>query len=181
MNRLKKDYTDRIAPELKTELGLKSVMEVPRLKKIVVNAGIGDLRENREALEAFVSDLADITGQKPSHRKARSSESGFKIRQGDIVGYTVTLRGESMWAFLDKLVTVVLPRVRDFKGLSLNSFDKGGNYSLGIREHIIFPEVNPNKIKGIRSLQIIFNIDGKSKENSKLFMEKLGIPFTKDA
>lgn len=179
MNRLRALYKDEIAANLKKDLGLKNTMEVPRLIKVTVNAGIGDIRENREALESFASDIGLITGQKPNPRKARKSESGFKIRQGETVGYAVTLRGEKMWTFLDKFINVVLPRVRDFKGLNPNSFDGNGNYSVGIREHIIFPEVNPNKIKGIRSLQVNFSIDSQSKEHSLALLEKLGMPFNK--
>lgn len=177
MNRLRKRYTEEILPAITKELSLKSVMEAPRLKKIVVNAGIGDFRDNKEAVESFVEELKMITGQQPSPRKARLSESGFKIRQGDVVGYTVTLRGNNMWAFLDKFLNIVLPRVRDFKGLSLNSFDENGNYSIGLKEHVVFPEVNPNKVKGIRSLQITFVVDTKKKEYSKYLLTKLGLPF----
>ncbi len=177
MNRLKQQYTETILPSLVKELSLRSIMEVPRLKKVVVNAGIGDFRENKEATESFVEELKMITGQQPSPRKARSSESGFKIRQGDVVGYTVTLRGNNMWVFLDKFLSIVLPRVRDFKGLDLNSFDENGNYSIGIKEHVIFPEVNPNKVKGIRSLQVTLVVATKNKEYSKSLLKKLGLPF----
>ena len=155
-------------------------MEVPRLKKISVNAGIGGFRDNREAVDTFSEELTNITGQKPYVRKARLSEAGFKVRKGDTVGLTVTLRGERMWAFLDKFVSIVLPRVRDFRGLSLTAFDDNGNYSVGVREHIIFPEVNPNVTKGIRSLQITLVTSSKDKKRNELFLKNLGLPFKKD-
>lgn len=180
MNRLKEKYNKEIVSQLSKELGFSNIMEVPKLKKIVLNAGIGDFRDSKEAVESFVKELANIAGQKPVARAARKSESGFKIRQGDIVGYKVTLRGNNMWAFLDKFVNIVLPRVRDFKGLNAKSFDKRGNYSVGIKEHVIFPEVNPNTVKGIRGFQVVFNVDAKSKEHSKALLSKLGIFFKKE-
>jgi large subunit ribosomal protein L5 len=180
MNRFKKLYKEKISGELAKELGLDNVMEAPQLKKITLNAGIGDFRENREAVEAFESELSMLSGQKPSPRKARLSEAGFKIKKGDIVGYKVTIRGERMWAFLDKLINVVLPQVRDFKGLSLKSFDSRGNYSLGITEHVIFPEIDPNKVRGIRGLQVTLSLDAQNKEHAQKFLEKLGVPFTKE-
>lgn len=180
MNRLKKKYIEEIIPQLSKELGFSNVMEVPKLTKIVLNAGIGDFRDSKEAVASFVKEFANIAGQKPVARPARKSESGFKIRQGDIVGYKVTLRGNSMWSFLDKFVSIVLPRVRDFKGLNSKSFDKCGNYSVGIKEHVIFPEVNPNIVKGIRGFQIIFNVDAKDSKHSKALLSKLGIFFKKE-
>lgn len=179
MDRLNKKYKEEIAPKLIKDLELKNIMQAPKLRKIVINAGIGEFRDNREAVESFVEDLSAISGQRPNPRKARLSESGFKIRKGDIVGYSVTLRGPKMWAFLDKFINIVLPRVRDFQGLNLKSFDDRGNYSVGIKEHVIFPEVNPNKVKGIRSLQVNFQIDSLSKEHSLAFLEALGMPFKK--
>lgn len=179
MNRLGELYKTKIKAELQKDLELSNVFEVPVLKKIVVNAGIGPFRESKEQVEAFEEDLALITGQKPSPRKARKSEAGFKIKQGDVVGYTVVLRGERMWTFFDKFVSIALPRVRDFKGVSEKSFDKNGNYSVGVREHIIFPEINPNTVKGIRSLQMTFVIDSLNSEQSKVLLEKLGMPFRK--
>lgn len=180
MNRLRQEYKEKIADQLVKDLNLSNKMEAPKLKKIVINAGIGEFRENREAVESFVNDLASLAGQQPSFRKARLSESGFKIRKGDIVGYTVTLRGERMWAFLDKFVSIVLPRVRDFQGLNLKSFDDRGNYSVGLKEHVIFPEVNPNTIKGIRSLQVNFSFSSQGKEHSQAFLEAVGMPFKKN-
>lgn len=177
---LKENYIKKIAPEMKKEFNLRSVMEVPRLKKIVVNAGIGEFRENREAVESFVDDLSMLLGQRPHPRKARLSESGFKIKKGDIVGYSATLRGDLMWAFLEKLINVAIPRIRDFRGLNTGSFDQAGNYSLGITEHVIFPEVNPNTTKGIRSLQITIVSSSNDLELNKVLLEKLGVPFKKE-
>jgi large subunit ribosomal protein L5 len=180
MNRLYKRYLEFIEKDGKKELGISNVMEVPRILKIKVNAGIGSFRENREAVESFVEELTNICGQRPYMRKAKKSEAGFKIKQGDIVGYSVTLRGARMWAFLDKVINVALPRVRDFRGMSPDSFDENGNYSIGIKEHVIFPEVNANITKGIRSLQatIVFNYDDVEKTRSVL--KGLGFPFRKD-
>jgi large subunit ribosomal protein L5 len=176
---LKEKYLKEVAPQIKEEHQLKSVMEVPRLKKIVVNAGIGEFRENREAVESFVNDLSLLLGQRPYPRKARLSESGFKIKKGDVVGYSATLRGDLMWAFLEKLINVAIPRIRDFSGLDDSSFDQSGNYSLGIAEHIIFPEVNANTTKGIRSLQITIVSSSNDLELNKILLNKLGMPFKK--
>lgn len=180
MNRLRKQYIEIIAPRLVKQLKIVNVMELPRLSKIVVNAGIGPFRENREAVESFVSDLASFTGQKPSPRKARLSVAGFKVRQNDVVGYTVNLRGEKMWAFLDKFINISLPRVRDFRGLSALSFDRLGNYSIGVKEHVIFPEVNPNTTKGIRSLQITIAVSNSSPEKTRVLLKELGVPFRQE-
>ncbi len=180
MNRLYGVYKEKAARKLQKELGVKNIMKVPRLTKIVVNAGIGGYKDSREAVESFVAELAALTGQKPSPRKARLSEAGFKIRQGDVVGYMVTLRGEPMWAFLDKLINVVLPRARGFWGMASASFDGNGNYSLGVREHTVFPEVNPNAVKGIRSLQITIGTTAKDDSSALALLKSLGFPFKKD-
>jgi large subunit ribosomal protein L5 len=180
MNRLKEKYNKTILPNLVKEFKLANVMQAPHIKKVVVNAGIGPFRDNREATESFVADLAALTGQKPSPRIARLSIAGFKVRQGDTVGYTVTLRGERMWAFLDKFVNIALPQVRDFRGLSEDAFDANGNYSVGIREHVIFPEVNPNATKGIRSLQATIVIDSKNIEANRSMLKAIGVPFRKE-
>jgi large subunit ribosomal protein L5 len=177
MNRLKKEYKEKIAPKMIKDLDLKNVMGVPTVKKIKINAGIGSFRENREAVESFEQELSDIAGQKAVPTKARLSEAGFKIRKGDIVGYTVTLRGDKMWAFLDKLINIAIPRVRDFRGLNLKSFDDNGNYSLGIKEHTIFPEVNANKTKGIRNLQLTIVTNSNNKEHNEFLLRELGMPF----
>ncbi|OGC50671.1 50S ribosomal protein L5 [candidate division WWE3 bacterium RIFCSPLOWO2_01_FULL_37_15] len=178
-NRLYKAYKEKKVHDLKKQLGLKNIMQVPRINKININAGIGSFKDNREASESFVHELAELTGQKPYYRKARLSEAGFKIKKGDIVGYAVTLRGSKMWAFLDKLINIVLPRVRDFRGLNRDSFDENGNYSLGIREHVIFPEVNPNATKGIRSLQVTIVMNSNNKEWNTALLENMGFPFKK--
>lgn len=180
MNRLKETYNKKIAAKLKKDYKLSNVMEVPHVQKVSINAGIGGFRENREAVESFVADFAAIAGQRPFPRKARMSEAGFKVRKNDVVGYAVTLRGERMWAFLDKFVNIALPRVRDFRGLETDSFDGNGNYSLGIREHVIFPEVNPNTVKGIRSLQVTVVFSGGDKDKNLALLRELGFPFKKD-
>lgn len=177
---LSKSFKTDIVPKLMQELGLKNPMEVPKLLKVSVNAGVGSFRDNKEALETFTSELADICGQKPVLKTARISEAGFKIKKGDVVGVSVTLRGERMWAFVEKFISVVLPRVRDFKGVSPVSFDKNGNFSVGITEHTIFPEVNPNIVKGIRSLQVTFVTNNTEKEKSKALLSMIGMPFKKE-
>ena len=177
MNRLKEKYNKEIAKDMLKEFKLGNVMEVPSIKKISINAGIGPFRENREAADFFASELSDIAGQKVFERKARKSEAGFKIKQNDIVGYTVTLRGDRMWAFLDKLINIAFPRIRDFRGFSPDSFDENGNYSVGIREHVIFPEVNPNTTKGIRSLQVTVVFNGKNIDQNRYLLKKLSFPF----
>jgi large subunit ribosomal protein L5 len=177
---LSKSFKTDIVPKLMQELGLKNPMEVPKLLKVSVNAGVGSFRDNKEALETFTSELADICGQKPVLKTARISEAGFKIKKGDVVGVSVTLRGERMWAFVEKFISVVLPRVRDFKGVSPASFDKNGNFSVGITEHTIFPEVNPNVVKGIRSLQVTFVTNNTEKEKSKALLSMIGMPFKKE-
>lgn len=179
MNRLQEKYKNEIAKQLKEEFKLSNVMEVSKLLKISVNSGIGGFRDSREAVESFVEDLTQLTGQKPFPRKARLSIAGFKVRQNDVVGYTTTLRGDKMWAFLDKLINIAFPRVRDFRGVNDKAFDKNGNYSLGIKEHVIFPEVNPNTTKGIRSLQVTFVFNSKNIELNRALLAKLGMPFRK--
>jgi large subunit ribosomal protein L5 len=180
MNRLREKYESEIVPDLMKKFGLSNNMAVPKIKKIVVNAGIGPFRENTEAVDSFAEEFAAVVGQKPYPRQARLSEAGFKIKKGDVVGYSATLRGERMWAFLDKLINIALPRVRDFRGLGPDSFDDHGNYSIGIREHVIFPEVNPNTTKGIRSMQVTVVTNSKDLEQNKMLLEELGMPFKKD-
>lgn len=179
MNRLKEIYTTKLKPELLEELGLKNIMQVPKLEKIVINSGIGSFRDNKDSLDSFFNEFMSISGQRPNFRKARFSEAGFKVRKNDLVGLTVTLRGERMWDFLERLISVSLPRVRDFKGVSKKAFDRLGNYSIGVKEHIIFPEVDANKTKGIRSLQVNFVFKNGSPVNSFKLLEKLGLPFSR--
>ena len=177
---LSKTYKKDIVPKLEKDLGLKNPMQVPRLLKVNVNAGIGGFRDNKEAVESFVQEMAEISGQHPVLKTARTSEAGFKIKKGDTVGVAVTLRGERMWAFVEKFINIVLPRVRDFKGVNPDSFDKNGNFSLGVTEHTIFPEVNANTTKGIRSLQVSFVTSTTDIEQSKALLSYLGMPFRKD-
>lgn len=180
MNNLRKKYLEELVPRINEEYHLKSVMEVPRLLKIKVNSGIGSFRDNREAVDSFEQELGLLLGQKPYPRKARKSIASFKVRQGDVIGYSATLRGESMWAFLEKLIGIAIPRIRDFRGLPISSFDQDGNYSLGIKEHIIFPEVNPNTVKGIRSLQLTMVFSGGNAKLNKVVLGYLGMPFVKE-
>ena len=179
MNRLKELYTTKLKTELMKDLGLENIMQVPSLEKIVVNSGIGSFRDNKDALDSFFNEFMSLTGQRPNFRKARFSEAGFKVRKNDLVGVTTTLRGERMWDFLERLISVSLPRVRDFKGVSKKAFDRLGNYSIGVKEHIIFPEVDANKTKGIRSLQVNFVFKNGSVVNSSKLLEKLGLPFSR--
>ncbi len=180
MINLQKTYKDQVVKQLQKELGLTNIMQVPAIKKVVVNAGIGGYKDSREAVESFVAELSALTGQKPSPRKARLSEAGFKIRKGDVVAYTVTLRGSAMWAFLEKLIAVVLPRTRGFWGLADGAFDGHGNYSLGMKEHTVFPEVNPNAVKGIRSLQVTVGTSAGDDKQALALLKSLGFPFKKD-
>lgn len=179
MNRLKEAFSKTIKNELLSELNLGNIMMVPSLEKIVINSGIGAFRDNKDALDSFYNEITSISGQKPTFRRARISEAGFKVRKNDLVGITVTLRGERMWDFLEKFISVTLPRVRDFKGVNTKAFDKLGNYSIGIREHIIFPEVDANKTKGIRSMQVTLVFKNGSPVNSMNLLKKLGMPFSK--
>jgi large subunit ribosomal protein L5 len=180
MNRLREKYIKVLAPKMSKDLGLENVMSLPKIQKISINSGIGSFRENREAVDSFQEELSALAGQKAYPRKARKSEAGFKIRQNDVVGFSVTLRGERMWAFLDKLISIAIPRVRDFRGLEDTSFDGNGNYSIGVREHVIFPEVNPNTTKGIRSLQVTIVFNTRDTETNKYLLAGLGMPFRKE-
>jgi large subunit ribosomal protein L5 len=179
MNRLKELYFNNVKSELLSELKLGNVMQLPSLEKIVINSGVGSFRDNKDALDSFYNEITSISGQKPTFRKSRIAEAGFKVRKNDIVGITVTLRGERMWNFLEKFISVSLPRVRDFKGVNTKAFDKLGNYSIGIKEQVIFPEVDSNKTKGIRSLQLTFVFKNGSPVNSMNLLKKLGLPFSK--
>jgi large subunit ribosomal protein L5 len=179
MNQLRSVYNNNIKDTLFKELSLSNIMELPKLEKIVINSGIGKFRDNKDAVDSFFQEITSISGQKPTFRKSRISEAGFKVRKNETVGITVTLRGEGMWNFLEKFITLSLPRVRDFKGVSNKAFDKLGNYSIGIKEHIIFPEVDANKTKGIRSLQITFVFKNSNIERSKMLLKHLGMPFSK--
>ena len=177
MNRLKEKYNKEIVPSLREKYNYKSIMEVPALDKIVVNMGVGDATTNSKLLDAAVEDLAQITGQKPVVTKAKKAIAGFKVREGQPIGCKVTLRGENMYNFLDKLISITLPRVRDFRGVSHRSFDGRGNYSMGIKEQLIFPEIEYDKIDKIRGMDIIFVTTAKTDEEAKELLTLLGMPF----
>ena len=177
MARLKERYNEKIAPALRERFGIENPMRVPRLEKIVVNMGVGEAAQNSRALDGAMEDLARITGQKAQLRKARKSIAGFKIREGMPVGARVTLRGERMWEFLDRLISVALPRVRDFRGVSPNSFDGHGNYALGLREQLIFPEISYDAIDATRGLDVAVVTTTESDEEAREFLRLLGMPF----
>ncbi len=177
--RLKELYKKEIIKKLVTKLGRKNVLSLPRITKIVVNSGIGKFKDDKGLIEGVVKDIAAITGQKPTLRRAKQSISNFKVRENEVIGVSVTLRGDKMWMFLDKLLNVVLPRVRDFKGLSRKSFDGAGNYSLGLREHTVFPEVNPNTVDKIKSLEVTIVTSCKKDNEALELLTELGVPFSK--
>jgi len=177
MARLKERYQKEVLPTLMSEFGYKSVMEVPRLEKIVINIGLGEATQNPRALEAAEKDLAAITGQHPVITRAKRSVSGFKVRKGMPIGMMVTLRGDRMYDFFDKLVNATLPRIRDFQGTPRNSFDGRGNYSLGLREQIIFPEIEYDKVDKIRGLEISIVTTARTDEEGRRLLELLGMPF----
>lgn len=179
MNRLKEKYNKEIVPSLKEKFSYKTVMQVPALEKIVVNIGAGDASHNSKLLEAAVNDLALITGQKPVITKARKSIAGFKIREGQNIGCKVTLRGERMYNFLDKLISVSLPRVRDFRGVSKTAFDGRGNYTIGIKEQLVFPEIEFDNVVKVRGMDIVLVTTAKTNEEAYALLEELGIPFRK--
>ena len=177
MEKLREQYNKEVIPALMKKFNYKSVMEVPKLEKIVLNVGLGDIRENPKALENTINDLSIITGQKPVVTKARKSIAAFKIREGVNVGCKVTLRSEKMYEFAYKFFNVALPRVRDFGGVSANSFDGRGNYSMGIKEQLIFPEIEYDKVDKLRGMDIIFVTTAKSDEEAKELLSLLGMPF----
>lgn len=177
MVRLLERYKKEIVPQLMKELGCGNVYEVPRLEKIVINMGMGEAIQNAKALDAAVAELAAISGQKPVVTKARRSISNFKLRQGMAIGCMVTLRGKRMYEFLDRLLNIALPRVRDFRGLSDRSFDGRGNYSLGVREQIIFPEIDLDKVEKVRGLTVSIITTARSDAEGKALLKALGMPF----
>ena len=179
MNRLKERYIKEIVPNLKEKNSYKSVMQVPKLEKIVLNIGAGDAAHNSKALDACMHDLEVITGQKPVVTKARKSIAGFKLREGHSIGCKVTLRGEAMYNFLDKLIAVALPRVRDFRGLSPKAFDGRGNYTIGIKEQLIFPEIEFDEVVKVRGMDIVLVTTAKTNEEAFDLLKELGIPFRK--
>ena len=177
MARLKDKYRAEVAPALKQHFNYKNVMEIPRLEKIVINMGLGDCKDNAKALEQAVGELEIIAGQKPLVTKAKKSIANFKLRAGMNVGAKVTLRGDRMYEFADKLVSIVLPRVRDFRGVSTKAFDGRGNYALGVREQLIFPEIEYDKVEKIRGMEMIFVTTAKTDEEAKELLRLLGMPF----
>ena len=179
LNRLHKHYLDVVVPAMMKEKGYKNINQVPSLEKIVVSRGLGDVKDNSQAFNKAVDELATITGQKPITTTAKKSIANFKIREGMKIGAKVTLRGEHMYEFLDKLISIALPRLRDFQGVSKKSFDGRGNYSLGLTEQLVFPEISYEKIDKIRGLDIVIVTSAKSDEDAKLVLEKLGMPFKK--
>jgi large subunit ribosomal protein L5 len=178
--RLKERYEQEVAPALMKTLNLKNVMEIPRIKKVVVNIGVGEALDNAKALDAAVSDLTQIVGQKPVIQKARVSIANFKLREGRSIGVKVTLRGERMWSFLDRLMNIALPRVRDFRGVSPDSFDGRGNYTLGLREQLVFPEIEYDKIDKLRGLEISIVTTARTDDEARQLLRFLGMPFRKD-
>ena len=177
MARLKDKYRAEVAPALKEHFQYKNVMEIPRLEKIVINMGLGDCKDNAKALEQAVEELTTIAGQKPLVTKAKKSIANFKLRSGMNVGAKVTLRGDRMYEFADKLVSIVLPRVRDFRGVSTKAFDGRGNYSLGVREQLIFPEIEYDKVEKIRGMEMVFVTTAKTDEEARELLRLLGMPF----
>jgi large subunit ribosomal protein L5 len=178
--RLREIYEQEVAPALTKEFEYKNPMEVPRVSKVVVNIGMGEAIQNARAMDAAVKDVAQITGQQPIIKKARKSIAAFKVREGMPVGVMVTLRGVRMWHFLDKLINVALPRVRDFRGVSDKSFDGRGNYSLGLKEQLSFPEIEYDKIDKIRGLQVSIVTTARTDEESKRLLQLLGMPFSRN-
>ena len=178
--RLLQKIRDEIGPEMMKEFGYSSVMQIPRLDKVVVNIGLGEALQNARAIENVTADLSRITGQRPVTTKAKKSIAGFKIREGMPIGAMVTIRGRRMYEFVDRLLNASLPRIRDFQGLSRNSFDGRGNYSIGIREHTIFPEIDYNSIDRIRGMQIVIVTSAENDQEGMRFLELAGMPFIRN-
>ncbi len=179
VSRLHTRYNEEIAPALLKNLGLLNVMEIPKLDKIVINMGVGEASQNSKLMDAAAKDLEIITGQKPTIRKAKNSEAGFKLREGQAIGAKVTLRREAMYDFLDRSVTVVLPRVRDFEGISGKAFDGRGNYSLGLVDQLVFPEIEYDKVEKLFGMSITIVSSAKTDEQGKALLEAFGMPFKK--
>ena len=179
MSTMKTLYTNEVAPALLKKFNYKSTMQIPKLDKIVINIGLGEAKDNPKVIDAALSDLAAITGQKPVVTKAKKSIANFKLRQGMNIGAKVTLRGDKMYEFIDRLFNVALPRVRDFRGINPNAFDGRGNYSLGIKEQLIFPEIEYDKIDKIRGMDIIFVTTAKTDEEGRELLTLMGAPFTR--
>ncbi len=178
---LKTRYQKEVVPALMKAFQYRNVMEVPRVRKVVVNIGLGEALDNPKALEAAMNDLMLITGQKPVATKARKSIANFKLREGRIIGVKVTLRGDRMWAFLDRLMNIALPRVRDFRGVSPEAFDGRGNYTLGLRDQLVFPEIEYDKIDKLRGMEVSIVTTAKTDDQARLLLQLLGMPFRKEA
>jgi len=179
MNRLNEMFKEEIAPALFEELALDNIMQVPKIKKIVVNIGVGEALDNPKALDEAVRDLTTITGQRPVVTKAKKSIANFKLREGREIGAKVTLRGDLMWSFFDRLVNVALPRVRDFRGISPESFDGRGNYTLGLEEQLIFPEINYDDVEKVRGMEITIVTSAENDDQGRALLTKFGMPFRK--
>lgn len=179
MNRLKEKYSKEVVPKLVSKHNYQTVMLVPKIDKIVINMGVGDALQNSKLLEAAMNDLEQITGLKPVPTKAKKSISSFKLREGQVIGCKVTLRGEKMYNFLDKLINVVLPRVRDFRGLSPKSFDGRGNYTIGLKEQLIFPEIEFDNVVKVRGMDVVIVTTAQTNEEAYDLLDELGVPFRK--
>lgn len=177
---MKDRYQKEIAPALKKSLHLENEMEIPRIQKVIVNVGVGEALDNAKALDAAVADITQITGQKPIITKAKKSIANFKLREGRAIGVKVTLRGERMWSFLDRLMNVALPRVRDFRGVNPDAFDGRGNYTLGLREQLVFPEIEYDKIDKLRGLEISIVTTARNDDEGRQLLQMLGMPFKKE-
>ena len=179
MNRMQDTYNKEIVPALRKAFDFKNIMQVPRIEKVVINIGAGEALDNPKALEAAVADLTIIAGQKPIMNKARKSIANFKLREGRLIGTKVTLRGDRMWAFLDRLLNTALPRVRDFRGVSANAFDGRGNYTLGLHDQLIFPEIEYDKIDKLRGMEVTIVTTAKNDDQARVMLKLLGMPFSK--
>lgn len=179
MTRLKAKYQSEIAKAMMEKFNYKNVMEIPKIEKVVINTGVGDVKDNSKSINMVVDEMALIAGQKPIVTKAKKSIANFKVRQGMAVGMKVTLRGSQMYEFVDRLLSVALPRVRDFKGVNPNSFDGRGNYTMGVREQLIFPEINYDKVENVRGMDITFVTTAKTDEEARELLRLFGMPFSK--
>lgn len=180
MNHMKQKYLEEVIPAMKSTLKLDNSMQYPKILKVVVNIGLGEALENPKALDAAVNDLTQITGQKPVITTARLNIANFKLREGRQIGTKVTLRAEKMWAFLDRVINIVLPRVRDFRGISAEAFDGRGNYTLGLKEQTLFPEIDYEKVDKVRGMEITIVTSAETDDQARLMLDLLGMPFRKD-
>jgi large subunit ribosomal protein L5 len=178
MARLKDKYIGEVVPAMQSKFKYKSVMQIPKLEKVVLNMGVGEVKDNPKAMDSAVNDMATVTGQKPIITKAKKSVAAFKVREGMNIGCKVTLRGKIMYEFVDKLFNVALPRVRDFRGISNNSFDGRGNFSMGLKEQLIFPEIEYDKVDKVRGMDVVFVTTAKTDEEAKELLKLLGMPFS---